>query len=270
MVAILNSAGTAVVSYTYDAWGKILSTTGTMASTLGLHNPLRYRGYVYDRETGLYYLQSRYYNPEWGRFINADDPGYMGADGTFSSYNLFAYCGNNPVMGYDPTGTWDWGIIWDVVVTAATGAVSVIAGIATTAVTGNPVLGTAAGVATFGGLNNAVNFVYYSFISDGVSNIENNIDKSSYVDGYVSRWERLDYTKQQTNEEWYSPNAWRYHSEYSLHMYGWYTIGWTEDKGVPVISVWARKFKRAEVDPASPDSRFVVAVCSVLWGLIGL
>ena len=173
-------------------------------------------------------------------------------------------------MGYDPTGTWDWGIFWDAVVTAATGAVSVIAGIATTAATGNPVLGATAGVATFGGLNNAVNFVYYSFISDGVSNIENNIDKSSYVDGYVSRWERLDYTKQQTNEEWYSPNAWRYHSEYSLHMYGWYATGWADGKNIPFLSEFAISFRVAEVDPSLADPRPVVAIFSVLWGIIGL
>ena len=67
VTAILNTSGTAVVQYTYDAWGKILTTTGSMASTLGTHNPLRYRGYVYDTETTLYYLQSRYYNPELGR-----------------------------------------------------------------------------------------------------------------------------------------------------------------------------------------------------------
>ena len=72
VIAILNSEGTPVVTYTYDAWGNHLSTTGSMASTLGTINPLRYRGYVYDQETGLYYLQSRYYNPEMGRFINAD------------------------------------------------------------------------------------------------------------------------------------------------------------------------------------------------------
>ena len=59
--------------YTYDAWGNPLTTTGSMAGTLGKLNPFRYRGYVYDTETGLYYLQSRYYNPETGRFINADN-----------------------------------------------------------------------------------------------------------------------------------------------------------------------------------------------------
>jgi RHS repeat-associated protein len=104
VVAIINGNGDFVVEYYYDAWGRLISTSGTMSSTLGANNPLRYRGYVYDTETGLYYLQSRYYNPTWGRFINADDPGYMGVDGTPSSYNLFAYCGNNPVNCADSAG----------------------------------------------------------------------------------------------------------------------------------------------------------------------
>ena len=104
VVAILNNSGVAVVQYTYDAWGRHLSISGSMAPNLGQLNPFRYRGYIYDSETGLYYLRSRYYNPTIGRFINADDPSYLGVDGTVISYNLFAYCGNNPVMGYDPTG----------------------------------------------------------------------------------------------------------------------------------------------------------------------
>ncbi len=91
-----------------------------MASTLGNDNPLRYRGYVYDEETGLYYLQSRYYNPQLGRFINADDPGYLGSNGILS-YNLYGYCGNNPIMGYDPTGTWDWGTAFSGLGLIATG-----------------------------------------------------------------------------------------------------------------------------------------------------
>ena len=72
VIALIDSNGKKVVEYKYDAWGRILSKTGTMASTLGTLNPFRYRGYVYDEETGLYYLRSRYYNPEWARFLNAD------------------------------------------------------------------------------------------------------------------------------------------------------------------------------------------------------
>ena len=77
ILGIRNATGTEVVRYAYDAWGKPLETTGTMAATLGKLNPFRYRGYVYDEETGLYYLRSRYYNPMWGRFVNADSVGYI-------------------------------------------------------------------------------------------------------------------------------------------------------------------------------------------------
>ena len=94
------------VTYSYNAWGELESVSGTLASTLGVHNPLRYRGYVYDTETYQYYLNSRYYNPEWGRFINADDVSFLGATGTQLSYNLFVYCENNPVNACDPTGNW--------------------------------------------------------------------------------------------------------------------------------------------------------------------
>ena len=103
VVAILNASGTAVVTYTYDAWGKLLTTDGTMASTLGVLNPLRYRGYVYDVETGLYYLQSRYYDPEVGRFVNEDS--YISTGQGLFGNNMFAYCGNNAVNMLDSTGT---------------------------------------------------------------------------------------------------------------------------------------------------------------------
>ena len=102
VVSILNASGTEVVSYAYDAWGNLISTTGDMADTLGFYNPLRYRGYVYDAETELYYLQSRYYNPEMGRFINADD--FVSTGHGILGNNMFAYCMNNPVMRIDPTG----------------------------------------------------------------------------------------------------------------------------------------------------------------------
>lgn len=100
VISVESSDGTPVASYCYDAWGKILACDGALAEL----NPLRYRGYVYDQETGFYYLQSRYYDPAVGRFINADDVAYLGADKSMPSYNLFAYCHNNPVVGVDPTG----------------------------------------------------------------------------------------------------------------------------------------------------------------------
>ena len=71
---------------------------------MGEKNLYLYRGYRYDRETGLYYLQARYYNPEWGRFLNADNFG--GDTGSLLSHNVFAYCMNNPVNLSDPSGHW--------------------------------------------------------------------------------------------------------------------------------------------------------------------
>ena len=100
---IMNLAGEIVVSYVYDAWGNIVDADGSLATTLGALNPLRYRGYVYDTETGLYYLQSRYYNPEWGRFINAYSQ--LNPQDGLLGFNMFAYCNNNPINGCDPSGT---------------------------------------------------------------------------------------------------------------------------------------------------------------------
>ena len=107
IIRLIDGESNTVVEYAYDSWGRQISCTGSLASTLGNLNPFRYRGYVYDAETGFYYVSSRYYDPEIGRFINADDIAYLGMGG-LTSYNLFAYCGNNPVMGYDPYGTFDW------------------------------------------------------------------------------------------------------------------------------------------------------------------
>ena len=100
IIKIYSASGTQVAEYVYDAWGNVIFATGTMANV----NPLRYRGYYYDADTGLYYLQSRYYDPVTGRFINADDMSNLGADGELNGYNLYAYCGNNPVMYQDDTG----------------------------------------------------------------------------------------------------------------------------------------------------------------------
>ena len=98
--------------YAYDAWGNIIAMSGTLAEL----NPLRYRGYVYDQETGFYYLNSRYYDPAVGRFISADN--YPTTGQGLNGNNMFAYCGNNPVSRQD-----DGGEFWNIVIGAGVGAV---------------------------------------------------------------------------------------------------------------------------------------------------
>ncbi len=100
VVRFYNSAGTIVASYQYDAFGNCTITRDDAG--IAALNPIRYRGYYYDSETGLYYLQSRYYNPQVGRFLNAD--GFVTTGQGVLSYNMFAYCQNNPVMFSDPSG----------------------------------------------------------------------------------------------------------------------------------------------------------------------
>ena len=104
VVALIDANGTQVVEYGYDAWGNPISKTGTLAATLGTLNPFRYRGYVYDEETGLYYLRSRYYNPNWCRFVNAD--ANIGHSQEIHSHNMMAYCCNRPIGYSDPDGKW--------------------------------------------------------------------------------------------------------------------------------------------------------------------
>ena len=104
IVAVYNSSGTKLVTYTYDAWGYIISTTySNGGSTTGAqYNPLKYRGYYYDDDLDLYYLATRYYDPEVCRFVTADS--YVSTGQGILGYNRYAYCNNNPVMYVDFTG----------------------------------------------------------------------------------------------------------------------------------------------------------------------
>ena len=104
VLRLVDASGNTVASYSYDPYGKVLTATGTLANT----NPLRYRGYYYDTETGLYYVSSRYYDPEIGRWISFDV--ILVVDGsTLLGYNLFSYCCNTPINGIDIDGNWpEW------------------------------------------------------------------------------------------------------------------------------------------------------------------
>ena len=103
VIGIVDSTGNKVAEYQYDPYRKVTEVNGSNLAIANL-NPFRYRSYYYDTETSLYYLQSRYYDPNVGRFINSDDVNYIGATESEISYNPFAYCENDPVNGVDYSG----------------------------------------------------------------------------------------------------------------------------------------------------------------------
>ena len=114
------SGNTEMATYVYDAWGNCTITKNT--NGLGTLNPFRYRGYYWDSNLGLYYLISRYYDPQTGRFINSDSLDYLDPE-TLGGLNLYAYCGNNPVMGVDPEGHALLSIIISIILILAGGAI---------------------------------------------------------------------------------------------------------------------------------------------------
>ena len=153
ITAIYNTSGVKQAEYVYDAWGKVLlmkdangNDISNNTSHIGYINPIRYRSYYYDVETSLYYLESRYYDPETGRFLNADSLEYLGEGNVLRNYNLYSYCENNPVMYSDPSGHapewWQW----------ALSGLSLVAGIACCFIPGGQVFGVGLIVAGASGL----------------------------------------------------------------------------------------------------------------------
>ena len=118
VMSVERADGGSGAQYAYDAWGNIIAMSGTLAEL----NPLRYRGYVYDQETGFYYLNSRYYDPAVGRFISADS--YTSTGQGIIGNNTFAYCNNNPVAYADFTGGFAWFVAANAFIGAAIGAVT--------------------------------------------------------------------------------------------------------------------------------------------------
>ena len=155
IVGMLDNSGALVVEYKYDAWGKGISISGSLATTLGERNPFRYRGYVYDEETGLYYLRSRYYNTQNSRFCSADTEIHTNA--TADDARLYVYCNNAPLSYTDDEETFALaafliGVAVSTLVTSIATAIvgeDVVSG-ASTAVTGTAAVYTGIGLLSFG------------------------------------------------------------------------------------------------------------------------
>ena len=115
VIGLIDSTGNKMVSYTYNSWGKPLGMVDSTADGVGSKNPFRYRGYCWDEETGLYYVGSRYYDSEVGRFINTDTEEVLIATPTaLTDKNLYAYCDNNPIIRKDLDGDF-WETAFDVI-----------------------------------------------------------------------------------------------------------------------------------------------------------
>lgn len=189
IIGLIDTAGTWVVDYSYDVWGNIRNIFGSMASTLGQDNPIRYRGYYYDNETKLYYVLSRYYSPELCRFINPDSISLVGVSPmTLTDKNLYAYCDNNPVCRIDIGGKL-WFPVFGAFVGGALGAVSKMI---CNAVEGNDISDGIIGAAVSGAVYGAITAsplmrmgshiaVFASYASAAAESLVNEID--SYIRG---------------------------------------------------------------------------------------
>lgn len=187
VVAIYSENGIKQAEYAYDAYGNCKVTNSTNYN-LAYYNPIRYRGYYYDRETGLYYLNARYYNPEWRRFLSHDLSAYLDPE-SVNGLNLYAYCGNDPVNRFDPTGhDWEWSTFWTGLFMAGT-AITAIALSVTTFGAGIPlamsiVAGVTLGAGVLTGINGVATMIEagtdYNFVRDGLFNDVLGLSDSAY------------------------------------------------------------------------------------------
>ena len=249
--------------YVYDAWGnhRVYKSNGTIdndPTSIGNLNPFRYRSYYYDSDTGLYYLKSRYYDPEIGQFISPDDMDYLSME-EITGVDLYAYCHNNPVMNYDPDGhlvlsifigfvlfrsvgkaleqtsaligsvfrqfnTKEWnrkeieGLVSDILFDSLAFTIGMSFGGV------HPILGAASYLLT----NQLINAIYYNYLSTP----DYTINGGSYDGGhYLTRWQRLDYTKtvDGVNIKRYGLLEMHVFGEYTLHMSGFFALPFVEN-----------------------------------------
>ncbi len=165
-----------MVEYRYDAYGNCTIASSTTDYALATVNPIRYRGYYFDQETGLYFLNARYYSPEWRRFISPDNTAYLDPESA-NGLNLYCYCNNDPVNYADPSGhksKWWWNTLKIV------GAISIVATltIAATIVTG----GTATVLLAGAAMGSAAGLIGGG-ISGGISSV---ISGGNFIDGFAN------------------------------------------------------------------------------------
>jgi RHS repeat-associated protein len=165
ILGLIDKNGNYVVKYKYDAWG-VPQKTVLVSCDVAEFNPFLYKGYFYDEETGFYYLKSRYYNPTLRRFINADGMAKIDQN-SLTKINLYSYCGDSPIEGYDPDGSWDWCKFGKVALIGlvCVVAVAVMAAVAPAA---TPVLVGAA----------------IGFVSNGVVSVVSQLASSGKIDGW--------------------------------------------------------------------------------------
>lgn len=151
-----------MVKYEYNPFGVCTSITGSLASTIGVLNPFRYKGYYFDSESNMYYCKSRYYVPEWGRWLNYDSANFLNIE-NINCLNLYCYCQNNPISYYDEDGDLSK---WAKTLIVAVAGVAVIAGVvAVTVATGGLAAPVLIGIG-FGSVNGAAMSVASDWVED--------------------------------------------------------------------------------------------------------
>ena len=172
---IYSDNGTLVGKYSYTAFGECIVKVNE--GGIAEKNPIRYRGYYYDEETSLYYLKSRYYDPITGRFITIDDISYIDPE-TINGLNLYAYCGNNPVMYTDPNGTAKW---WQWFLFGVGAALVVAAAIVLTVASGGAA-GVILGSAFYGAITGAVSRAVIGGVIGGISSV---VSGDGFFSGFI-------------------------------------------------------------------------------------